>query len=54
MLHCKECDEEFEATEQAEEHVNTVHADVCDQKLEEYIGDSQRDAYEELIDGEEE
>lgn len=53
MITCT-CGEEFETQESAEEHVTTIHADVCDQKLEEYIADSQRDACEEMLSGEEE
>lgn len=54
MITCKECEAEFEDRTAAEEHVTTAHADICDQKLEEYIADSQREACEELLEGDEE
>lgn len=52
MLSCS-CGETFEDSNEAMEHVQTEHAELCDQKLEEYITDSINDAYEELISGEE-
>ena len=53
MTTCKGCGAEFETWEEAEAHVVEAHADVCDQKLEEYVADSQRDAIEELLEDEE-
>jgi len=53
MIHCKECGEDFESRTAAEDHVVDAHADICDRYLEEYIGESQREAQENLLEGEE-
>jgi hypothetical protein len=50
MLICQECKEEFDDKDAAIEHVKEVHADKCDEKLQDYVEDSIDDAYDELFD----
>jgi hypothetical protein len=50
MITCKACKEEFKDEDEANQHVIDEHADVCDEKLQEYVDDSRRDAQEELLE----
>lgn len=50
MIRCKECNETFPDRETAEEHVSSVHAEICDERLQEYIIDSITDACDDLLE----
>lgn len=52
MAWCKQCELKV-PDEEKENHAQEVHAEFCDQKLEEYIQASVDDAVEELFDQDE-
>jgi hypothetical protein len=54
MLHCKECNEEFETEDEAIAHLQDQHSTIIDEELQEYLGDAERAVYDQLIIGNEE
>jgi hypothetical protein len=53
MITC-ECGEQFDDHDEAIEHVREKHTDECDNRLQEYVEDSVRDDYEDLMTEDEE
>lgn len=52
-MKCKRCGDTFEDSEEAMEHVTSMHADRVEEMLQEYATDAEQDAYLDLIDEEE-